>query len=308
MLSGRLLLTRLVPLLLVLQLGLVSGCAWTGSLFGGGDDPEQAPAVAEATEPAAPAVQPPPAEPRDQGSLVPRPERRSPALTMGAPSELQRPEPATPPTTTPAAEAPAEPVAEPVAAPEPEQTVAALTPEPAPAPAPRPAEPEAPLPAKGQVPLQRPTGAVPSMYTGDVEYRTAKELHDAVQKAIAQDKFLGYTDPFDAFPVIDGADTISAAFIPVNYPNHKIFFHALYAPGQPYDRRVYGYTVIDMTTNQDYGHFDGNADGVFEQKTLDPKIVLDSYMQGSGSELMQQDLPPDASSGAAPAKPQGAQQ
>lgn len=120
---------------------------------------------------------------------------------------------------------------------------------------------------------------------GDIRYGTTKALREAVDKALKQKTFLGYTDPFDAFPALKGNDTMSAAFIPVDHPNHKVFYHAFYRPDQPYNRRVYGYTVIDMITKKDYGHFDGNADGKFEQETLHPKVVFEDYIRTSKSQF-----------------------
>ncbi len=150
-------------------------------------------------------------------------------------------------------------------------------------------EPEVEIKVKGRVPIER---AKPddNVHTGDIEYRSSAELQEAVQRAIDKKQFLGYTDPFDAFPVLPGPDTISAAFIPVEYPNHKVFYHAFYQKDKPFHTRVYGYTVIDMRTNQDFGHFDGDADGIFEQKTLDPKIVLDDYLRTSGDKPLGKNL------------------
>lgn len=120
---------------------------------------------------------------------------------------------------------------------------------------------------------------------GDIRYENTKALREAVDKALEQKSFLGYTDPFDAFPAIKGNDTMSAAFIPVDHPNHKVFYHAFYTPDRPFNRRVYGYTVIDMITKKDYGHFDGNADGKFEQNTLHPKVIFDEYLRTSKSQF-----------------------
>ena len=116
---------------------------------------------------------------------------------------------------------------------------------------------------------------------GDIVYGNTKALRQAVDKAVEQKSFLGYTDPFDAFPAIKGNDTMSAAFIPVDHPNHKVFYHAFYTPDKPFNRRVYGYTVIDMITKKDYGHFDGNADGKFEQNTLRPSVIFEDYARTS---------------------------
>ncbi len=149
-------------------------------------------------------------------------------------------------------------------------------------------EPEPPIKAKGAVPIEPSVKSrleTPAPATQDkVYYKTTEELHQAIQEAIDSEKFLGYTDPFDAFPVLDGVDTMSAAFIPVDHPDHKVFYHAFFQPTKPFHKRVYGYTVINMKTNQDFGYFDGNADGVFEQETLDPKIVLDDYLRASEAE------------------------
>ncbi len=120
---------------------------------------------------------------------------------------------------------------------------------------------------------------------GDIVYGTTQALREAVDKAVEQKTFLGYTDPFDAFPSLEGNDTMSAAFIPVDHPNHKVFYHAFYTPDKPFNRRVYGYTVIDMITKKDYGHFDGNADGKFEQDTLHPRVVFDDYNQNLQSQF-----------------------
>lgn len=151
----------------------------------------------------------------------------------------------------------------------------------------------APIEAKGAVPFEPTKERTPTV-KGDIDYKTTAMLHKAVQKAIEKGTFLGYTDPFDAFPILDGDDTMSAAFIPVDRPQHKVFYHAFYTPDQPFHRRVYGYTVIDMTTNKDYGHFDGDADGNFEQQTLDPKIVLDKYVEqaNKGKKAMEVNPPP----------------
>jgi len=81
---------------------------------------------------------------------------------------------------------------------------------------------------------------------------------------------------------------VSAAFVPAEYPDHKIFYHAFYQPGKPFHQRVYGYTVIDIRTNEDFGHFDGNADGIFEQKTLDPKIVIEDYLRTSDAPTLKE--------------------
>ncbi len=120
---------------------------------------------------------------------------------------------------------------------------------------------------------------------GDIIYGSTKALREAVDKAVKQKSFLGYTDPFDAFPALKGNDTMSAAFIPVDHPNHKVFYHAFYTPDKPFNRRVYGYTVIDMITKKDYGHFDGNADGKFEQSTLHPSVVFEDYARTSNSQF-----------------------
>jgi hypothetical protein len=112
---------------------------------------------------------------------------------------------------------------------------------------------------------------------GDLDYYNITNIQVAIKAAMEKDTFLGYTDPFHAFPVFPGNDTVSGAFIPADRPSHKIFFHSFYLPERPFHRRIYGYTVIDMRTNADFGHFDGDGDGVFEQRTLEPKIVIDNF-------------------------------
>jgi len=281
----RLLLPGIMGLLVAVV--LVSGCSWTSSLFGSGEPAAESGAQTGAKtaeeEVASPPEQEPTAAQEDASaksdSLVPRPQRSRPT----------QPEPAPAPAAAEESTTESPQPAESTKAPEPPQTTK-------PPQAGDKAEPEeeaepAPIKAKGAVPIEpevkakvqeRPQAAEQSK----VYYATTEDLHAAIQKAIDAEKFLGYTDPFDAFPVLDGVDTMSAAFIPVDSPDHKVFYHAFFQPTKPFHKRVYGYTVIDMITNQDYGYFDGNADGTFEQETLDPKIVLDDYIRASGGETL----------------------
>lgn len=297
---------------LLLFLTLASGCSWTSSLFGSGDDPEKGPQTTqkqegdEARQPAAQEDAPPAqteqkplsAEQRKASEgLVPRPERsKSPADSQAdsqgteaqqtAEKQEMTPEetPAKTPETPEAAETPEEESSRQA----PDEVAALQEPQTAES-----EEPEEPVKAKGVVPIEpsvksrMETPAPASAAQEKVYYKTTQDLHEAIQKAINSEKFLGYTDPFDAFPVLDGVDTMSAAFIPVDHPDFKIFYHAFFQPTKPFHKRVYGYTVINMKTNKDYGYFDGNADGVFEQETLDPKIVLDDYIKASESEGQQ---------------------
>lgn len=253
---GAFLPARLILLLLLaLVVSLASGCSWTSGLFGGSDSPEQTQSEGEA-----------PKASTDGKDLD---------MNMGAAQESK---------STPAPKAESAPAGKQEPASE-KAAVQDSTAKEEKAAAKEPAKPEAEeeipeIKARGRVPLERADGSVVT-HTGDIDYRTSEALLEAVEKASTKDTFLGYTEPFDAFPVLDGADTISAAFVPADYPHHKIFYHMFYQPNQPFHERVYGYTVIDMRTNQDYGHFDGNADGIFEQKTLDPKIIIDDYLKTS---------------------------
>lgn len=304
---------RLLGLVLIVSLFFSWGCSWTGSMFGSEETPQSVSAEGAEGEAAAEQSREQTPEETDNAGkaasqksstgLVQRPERsgrtratqegkdgsqsgttvetqekETPATSAAGSSEKQEEMTAEKKTET------AEEVSGKTPAGTPEQSgkeVAAVS-------KPESEEPVPPIKAKGVVPLERldkgkttpPAATVPK--SGKLYYKNTQELHDAIQKAIDSEKFLGYTDPFDAFPVLEGVDTMSAAFIPVDHPNYKVFYHAFFQPEKPFHKRVYGYTVIDMTTEQDYGYFDGNADGVFEQETLDPKIVLDDYLRASG--------------------------
>ncbi len=255
----------------VLSLG---GCAMPTWLGGSGSEPAAGNATVAKTEPAAPDTN---ATARQESDIQERP------ITDTAPAESPESSPATP--------AASDQTQQPAPTPEAEKTEPASTPPAAPAQA------AAPDTASAQPTPQSTSTGTTGTTTGDVAaleaskvpqpgspqtavyYRTDHELLKAVQVAIEKEKFLGYTDPFDAFPILPGNDTISAAFVPVDHPEYKVFYHAFYTPDRPFHKRVYGYTVIDTRTNKDYGYFDGNADGVFEQNTLNPKIVLDDYQK-----------------------------
>ncbi len=303
-------------LLLLLGVLLAGGCSWTSSMFGAGDSAKKQTEQPQQAEDAKLKDAPVDGtlemglgredQVQRKKSLVPPPERGKEAKVEYQPLALKEPaktaameqkpaaEPATPPPASPEAAKPEPEKSEPAAEKEPapakeketlpkdaEKQIAAVAPKAEPRPEPE-TEPQVKIEARGRVPIERP-GSPGKVIGGDIEYKTAAELHAAVQRAIEREQFLGYTDPFDAFPVLSGEDTISAAFIPVEYPNHKVFYHSFYQPGEPFHQRVYGYTVIDMRSNEDFGHFDGDADGIFEQKTLDPKIVIDDYIRTSGT-------------------------
>ncbi len=296
-------------LLLLVGVLLAGGCSWTGSLFGAGDSGKPQAQQAEPAEQKEgqkdvpvemglereeppqrkkPLVPPPergkearveyqPIAPAEETKAVAETEEKPVEPAPPAPPAPERAEPAAAPS-APAQPEPVEEKAEETPPAAPEKQVAAVEPKAEP----EPEEPQPKIEARGRVPIDRP--ATPeSTHRGDIDYKTAAELHAAVQRAIAKGLFLGYTEPFDAFPALSGEDTVSAAFVPAEYPDHKIFYHAFYHPGEAFHQRVYGYTVIDMRTNADFGHFDGNADGIFEQKTLDPKIVIEDYLRTSGT-------------------------
>ncbi len=255
----------------------LSGCGWTSKMFGS-DKPAETQASGDTAEQAK-------ARPESQADL----EQIPPAQVEYTPGLdrmplTKKPEPAQPAAKaeTPAAPAPAEPTPPPPASAQPSAPPPSSAPAAVAAPEAAPPAPPVP-PAKGVVPLPPHEKKIVASDDGDIDFRTAVELQAAVQQAIDAGKFLGYTEPFDAFPIIPGNDTVSAAFIPADNPERKVFFHAFYVPNQPFHKRVYGYTVIDSRTNKDFGHFDGNADGVFEQKTLEPKIILEDYVKASNN-------------------------
>ncbi len=273
---------------LVMMFMLVSfGCSWTGSMFGSDSTPqeekvEEAESSATQEQPADASAAAQDSQQKTQSSgLVARPERskpESPAGVAATEASQEREE------TTEAKTEENIPVNTPESS---RENIATAKPDQGEktgeGKAVNKAENIPEIPAKGIVPLESTHKPVTDT-TGDIEYKTTEELHQAVQAAIDAGNFLGYTDPFDAFPVLEGVDTMSAAFIPVDHPRHKVFYHAFFQPTEPIHKRVYGYTVIDMITNEDFGHFDGNADGIFDQKTLDPKIVLDDYMNAAKKE------------------------
>lgn len=274
-----------------------AGCSWTSSMLGFGDSSEsqdkagqQAQAEEQSQEEAA-ATSTAMQEDQSKESLVPRPERSKKVEPPRSSQKLSQEGRQTPPPeqqnqeqkqAAPAPVKPEKPEPQKQAESEKQMVVDKQGEE---------EEKVAPIKAKGAVPIEQEVQeklhkAPEPAEKSKVYYATAEDLHAAIQKAIDAEKFLGYTDPFDAFPVLDGVDTMSAAFIPVDHPDHKVFYHAFFQPTKSFHKRVYGYTVIDMITNQDYGFFDGNADGTFEQATLDPKIVLDDYIRATGGEAL----------------------
>jgi hypothetical protein len=112
---------------------------------------------------------------------------------------------------------------------------------------------------------------------GDVEYASTRELQRALEESLMATGEFGFTDPFDNFPTIPGEDTVCAAFVPADRPEHSVYFCAFDVPEAPFHRRIYGYVARDLRTHREYGHFDGDADGTFEQNTLDPSIDLGAY-------------------------------
>lgn len=246
---------------LLLSLG---GCSWTGRMLGMGSDK---PAAEQKTEPAASA----PAAPAE--ATAPSTGRVSapPSIDLG----ISTPVSAAPaPQTTAAKDAAASQVPVQPPANEPLEKAVPLPPRTSPT-APVGQQPSATDPSKPLTQIGA-KGAV-LRENGDLEYFNVPNIQTAIKAAMEKDTFLGYTDPFHAFPVFSGNDTVSGAFVPADHPQHKVFFHTFYLPERPFNKRIYGYTVIDMRTNADFGHFDGDGDGVFEQRTLEPKIVIDSF-------------------------------
>jgi len=251
---------RWVSAVFVCLLVFTAGCSWTGRMLGMGSDE---PAASQKAEPAKSA---------ETQTAEPAPAAAAPIATPATATPLsvdfgiER-------QVTPGASQPAA-----------GQAVVSQPP------ANQPLEKAVPLPQRAEPAAPAPASVAPGKNVaslgvrgpvlrdnGDLEYFNAESLQAAIKAAMEKKTFLGYTDPFHAFPVFQGNDTVSGAFNPVDHPNHKVFFHTFYLPDRPFHKRIYGYTVINLRTNGDFGHFDGDGDGVFEQRTLEPKIVLDSY-------------------------------
>lgn len=277
---------------LVLCCLILSGCSWTGRMLGMGSDKAE---EKKAEQTAAPAGTEPAAgqEPSQAQAAAPKPP--SPVEKELAPS----PVPVAPPSNQPLEKA----------VPLPPRTTPPQTTQQASL---QPGQPGQPSPADPNKPLTQIGVKGPVLRdNGDLDYFNVANIQAAIKAAMDKDTFLGYTDPFHAFPVFPGNDTVSGAFVPADKPSHKVFFHSFYLPDRPFHRRIYGYTVIDMRTNADFGHFDGDGDGVFEQRTLEPKIVIDSFQNQPASTTF--NAPPitapkakPASTSVPPSSPSGA--
>ncbi|THB71889.1 MAG: hypothetical protein D6E12_00505 [Desulfovibrio sp.] len=124
-------------------------------------------------------------------------------------------------------------------------------------------------------PPQRETsGSNPSAEDQEIYYATAEELFNAVQASEYQEAF---TELEDFFPLLQGEDTMYAAFVPKDHPNYTVYFYAFYTPELPFHELVYGYLVLNNITEEMHGYFDGDADEYFEQHTLSPEIDFNAY-------------------------------
>lgn len=124
----------------------------------------------------------------------------------------------------------------------------------------------APAPAPAPVPTAK----------GDLIFANVNELLAASLQAEKEGKFLGDIEPFDAFPFLDGADTVGRAFKAGPKGELVIKYFAFHVPGKSFDRRVYGY-LVDAGNGRVFGHFDTDADGTFDAHTLEPSLRFDLY-------------------------------
>ncbi|AGW12025.1 hypothetical protein [Megalodesulfovibrio gigas] len=120
-----------------------------------------------------------------------------------------------------------------------------------------------------------PVAAVPTA-AGDLVFLNVNELLAASAQAEKAGKFLGDIEPFDAFPFLDGADTVGRAFKAGPKGELMVKYFAFHVPGKSFDRRVYGY-LVDAGNGRVFGHFDTDADGIFDAHTLEPSLRFDLY-------------------------------
>lgn len=132
-------------------------------------------------------------------------------------------------------------------------------------------------PDTAQPPVDQPFATVDYIAGDDLDYQDMAALGRAIDEAIKAKTFLGYTDPFSAFPDLDGPDTISGAFRPHDNQGFRVFFNIFNMPGYSFHKQVYGYVVRNEETQEEFGHFDGDANGSFEQNSLTPNIDFGKY-------------------------------
>lgn len=133
-----------------------------------------------------------------------------------------------------------------------------------------PKAPKAPTPAKA---VAKPDAS------GDVRYADVEELKAAWQEAKAADRYVGDIADFDAFPSLPGNDTRGRAFKADDAKKVEVrFFAFALTSGKPFNNYVYGY-IVDAGGGKVFGHFDTDADGVFDAHTLEPKIRFDLFEQ-----------------------------
>ncbi|GAB7081730.1 hypothetical protein JCM14635_34030 [Megalodesulfovibrio paquesii] len=140
-----------------------------------------------------------------------------------------------------------------------------------------PVVPVAPVaPASRAIPKTTPTLA-----GGYFLYATVDDLLAASVQAERDGTYLGDIAPLDAFEYLAGNDTVGRAFKAGKKGELTVKMFAFSVPGKNMDRRVFGYMVDGGGADKTFGHFDTDADGIFDAHfdglNIKPAMRFDLY-------------------------------